>query len=227
DPGLSTGAYPLTVIASGGGVTGSVSFTLRVVPPPSFTLAAGSSTVNVLAGGSATVQITATALNGFKSPVALSAPGPLPTGVTVRFAPASISTGSGKSTVTISASAGAAPGTVAIAFKGSNGDGSITAITTVSLTTGQFSASAQTATTNLSRGGSVSIPIDTTETAGLNAPIALTVSGLPSGITAAFAPAQVSTPGTASSALTLNASTGAMQGTRTITIRATAASVVQ
>ncbi|MFZ0800710.1 MAG: S53 family peptidase [Terriglobales bacterium] len=57
---------------------------------------------------------------------------------------------------------------------------------------------------------------------GFNAPVTLTVKGLPSGVSASFAPASLSAPGAGTSALTLAATAKAAPGRYTATVSATA-----
>ena len=67
----------------------SSAYTINLPPPPSFTLAASPTTVNMNAGGSASVALTVTPQNSFNSAVTFSCSG-LPSGVTCLFSPSSV-----------------------------------------------------------------------------------------------------------------------------------------
>lgn len=63
--------------------------------------------------------------------------------------------------------------------------------------------------------------ISTSGSNGFNATVALSVSGLPAGVTASFSPSSISAPGAGSSALTLTASSTTAPGTYTVVITGT------
>jgi len=81
----SPGTYPLTVNASGSGVTHSAPVVLTVQPAPTFTLALGASSVKVAPGATGSVTAVATATSTFTSAIAVTASG-MPSGVTVSSA---------------------------------------------------------------------------------------------------------------------------------------------
>ena len=81
-----------------------------------------------------------------------------------------------------------------------------------------FSVSATPPALSIAQGASGSDKISITSIAGFSGPVTLSAGGLPSGVTASFAPATL-TPG-GSSTLTLSASSSAATGTATVTIAA-------
>jgi pseudomonalisin len=75
------------------------------------------------------------------------------------------------------------------------------------------------------QGSTGSIKVATSAASGFNSAVALSVSGLPTGVTGSFAPSSIAAPGTGSSVLTLNLSASAPLGTRYLTITATAGGI--
>ncbi|HET9313993.1 MAG TPA: hypothetical protein VFQ51_00325, partial [Vicinamibacteria bacterium] len=82
--------------------------------------------------------------------------------------------------------------------------------------TPDFSLSASPATLVVARGASVTSTVSIARTGGFTASVALSASGLPSGVTASFAPAST-TGGSATLTLTASASAAAGQATVTVT----------
>jgi hypothetical protein len=176
---------------------------------PNFTLSANPATLTVSRGASGTSAITITRSGGFTGSVALSASG-LPAGVTATFNPTP-ATGA-NSTLTFAAASAAAAGTVTVTITGAGG--SITRSTTLILTVDappapDFTLSASPSGLTINRGASGSSTISITRSGGFTSDIALSVSGLPAGVTATFNPSSVT--GT-SSMLTLAASSTAATG---------------
>ncbi len=75
-----------------------------------------------------------------------------------------------------------------------------------------------TASASITPGGHGSVTETTAVSGGFNSAIALSIGGLPSGVTAAFVPATFAAPGSGSSTLTLTAASSAAPGTYTLTI---------
>ena len=74
------------------------------------------------------------------------------------------------------------------------------------------------ASASIAPSGHGTVTVTTAVSGGFNAAIALSISGLPSGVTAAFAPSTLAAPGSGSSTLTLTATTSAAPGSYTLTI---------
>ena len=192
---------------------------------PSFTLSASPSSVTITQGNSGTSTITVTDVGGFSGSVTLSASG-LPSGVTATFG---TNPTTSTSTLTLTASSTATTGTATVTITGTSG--TLTATTTVSLTvnsttTPNFSVSASPTSVTVTQGSSGTSTITVTSTGGFNSATTLSASGLPSGVTASFATNPVTPPanGTATSVLTLTASSSATVGTATVTITGTSGS---
>ena len=93
-------------------------------------------------------------------------------------------------------------------------------------TTPDFSLSASPSSVSVTQGSNTTSTITVTSLAGFNSATTLTASGLPSGVTASFATNPVTPPanGTATSVLTLTASSTATTGTATVTVTGTSGS---
>jgi hypothetical protein len=177
----------------------------------SFSLKSSPATLSVTQGSSATDTITVTDVSPFAGSVTLAASG-LPSGVTAAFA---TNPTTGSSVLTLTASSTAAVGTSTVTITGTSG--TLTETTTIALTvsakvgpTLQLSVSAP--TLSIAQGSSGTDTV--TVASGFTGSVTLSASGLPSGVTAAFA----TNPTTGSSVLTLTASATATAGTSTVTI---------
>ncbi len=71
------------------------------------------------------------------------------------------------------------------------------------------------------QGGHGAATANVSVSGGFNAAVALSVSGMPSGVAASFAPATLAAPGSGASVLTITAGTGVTPGSYTLTIAAT------
>lgn len=78
---------------------------------------------------------------------------------------------------------------------------------------------------SVAQGGSATSKISTTVAGGFNSAISLSVSGLPSGVTASLSPTSIAAPGNGSSTLTFNASSTATTGNFNVTVTATGGSI--
>ena len=84
-----------------------------------------------------------------------------------------------------------------------------------------FALSAAPASLSVTQGSSASSTISTSVSNGFNSSVALSISGLPSGVTASFSPASIAAPGSGSSTLSFTASSTATTGTFNTTVSAT------
>jgi galactose oxidase len=213
---LSTGAntFVATYINASSCASTETFVVTVTAPAASFTISPSASTLAVTQGSSGTDTVTVAALNGFAGSVTLAASG-LPSGVTASFGtnPATAS-----SVLTLKASSSATTGTSTVTITGTSG--SLTATTTIALTVSappSFTLSRSASTLSVTQGNSGT---DTVAVIGLNGfagSVTLAASGLPSGVTASFG----TNPATASSVLTLKASSSATTGTSTVTITGT------
>jgi subtilase family serine protease len=191
---------------------------------PGYSLSASPGSVSIVEGNSGSTTITSTASGGFDSAVALSDSG-APSGVTITFSPASI-TGTGSSTMSIAVASTVAAGTYTITVSGVSG--STTETTTVSLTvtapvTGGFTISVSPSSGYLFTGESGYAVVTVTATGGFDSAVALTATGVPSGVTSSFSPSSITGSGTAH--FNLSVSRNAASGTYPITITGTGGGV--
>jgi subtilase family serine protease len=193
---------------------------------PSFMLSASPSSLSITQGSSGTSTITVTDAGGFTGSVTLAASG-LPSGVTAAFG---TNPTSGSSVLTLTASSTATTGTSTVTITGTSG--SLTATTTVALTvsataTPNFTIAASPASVTVTQGAGGTSTITITSTGGFNSATTLSASGLPTGVTAAFStnPVTPAANGSATSTLTLTASSSATVGAATVTITGTSGSL--
>jgi kumamolisin len=217
------GAYSITVTGTGGGLTHTATVSLTV-SAPAFTIGASPASVSVAQGAKGTSTISTAVSGGFSSAIALSASG-LPTGATAAFSPTSIAApGSGSSTLTLTAGSSTPAGTYSVTVTGTGGG--LTHTATVSLTVSApalpaFTISASPNSVSVSQGGTGTSRITTAVSGGFNSAIALSASGLPKGVTAAFSPASIAAPGSGSSTLTLSAASSTAAGIYSVTVTGT------
>jgi hypothetical protein len=217
-PTAAPGTSTVTVKGASGTLSESVTLSLTVKAAPSFILGASPASLNITQGASGSTTITVIPANGFSGSTTLAATG-LPNGVTASFSPSSTATTS-KLTLTASASAAVVPATVTIAAT----SGSLTAQTTVAVTIAaapSFKLTATAANVNIYAGGSAVAVVTISPQAGFASTVSLTISGLPTGVTAAFSPATATTSAT----LNLSAASSAHLGAATITVTGTSGAI--
>jgi len=226
----ATGTYTITVSGKSGSTTETttVSLTVTAQASPNFTISASPTSVSVVQGNNGTSTITTTVSGGFNSAIGLSASGQ-PTGVTVSFNPTPIAApGSGTSTMTMAVGSTTATGTYTITVTGTGGGTTHTAtvsLTVTALSTGNFTISVSPTSGYLYQGQSGYAVVTTTVSGGFNSAIALSATGVPSGVTYSFSPASIGAPGSGSSDFNLTVARNATPGTYPITITGTGGGV--
>jgi pseudomonalisin len=217
--GTTAGSYSLTLTGTGGGVTKTAPLSLTVVVP-SFTLTSSAASANVALGAPAKITLTTATLNGFNKAVALSVSG-LPKGVTAGFSRSSIpAPGSGTSTLTLTETTGAISGTYNLTVTATGGGVTKTQPLSLKVVAPSFTMRLSGTSVSMRQGGTMPVTVTTTAVSGFNSAVALSVSGLPKGVTASFTRASIAAPGNGSSTLTLKVAsgTGANVGTYTLTV---------
>jgi pseudomonalisin len=218
--GTAAGTYALAVTATSGTIIQTQTITLAVTAS-AFTLTANAASITVNRGGSGSFTVTTTAGTGFNSAVSFSLSG-VPNGVTASFSRGSIvAPGSGSSTLTLTAGTAASAGVSTVTLSAAGGGVTRSQTFTLTVLAPAFTLTAGAVGATLSPNGSISIPLITAGGVGFKSAIALSIAGLPPGVTASFAPATVATPGTGSSTLKLSAAAGATPGTYTLVVTAT------
>jgi uncharacterized membrane protein len=207
---VASGSYSVTLTATSGSLTASTSMNI-VVAAPSFTLSSASS-LTIGQGGSGSAWVNVNGVNGFNNNVTLSISG-LPSGVSAAFG---TNPTTNSSSINFSAIDSAAAGTYPVIVTGTSG--SITASTTISLTVvpPSFTLSAGQSYT-LNQGASVQAYLYVNGSNGFSAPVSLSASGVPSGVTLSFG----TNPTTYYSSMTLAASGAPTPGSSTVTITGT------
>ncbi len=204
----AVGTTAVIVTGTSGTTSASATIILMVKAGPSFTIAAAPASLSVTQGSSGSSTITATPLNGFTGTPTLTV-GTLPTGVTGAFTGTTLK-------LTASASALVGPATVTI----TDASGAISAQATIALTVAaapSFKLSSSATNVNVGAGGTGTAPITVTPQTGFTGTVALTATGLPTGVTASFSPASA----TANSTLTLTVAAGALAKVSQFTVNGT------
>ncbi|MGA7157738.1 MAG: Ig-like domain repeat protein [Acidobacteriaceae bacterium] len=214
------GTGPITITGTSGTLTASTNVSLAI-QTPSFSLTAttvssGRAPVlvpSVNQGGTGKSVITVVPKYGFTGSVALAVSG-LPIGVTAAFTGNPTTSGA---SLNVSVSASATPGTTLITITGTSGG--VAASTTASLTINAPELElTSTGSLSIGQGMSGTINVNILTVDGLNGNVSLSLSGLPSGVTASFSP-NPTAPGV--SVLTLSASSAVVPGPYSLTVTGT------
>ncbi|HEY1732251.1 MAG TPA: MBG domain-containing protein, partial [Terriglobales bacterium] len=190
---------------------------------PSHALTAATSSVSLGPGANVTLSLTSTVANGFNAAVAISATG-LPAGVTAAFSPTTLAApGSGSISLKLTAASTAAAGSVSVNVKATGaGITSTFALTVTVLPAPAFTFTASSSSLALLPGTTASVTLTSEGNSTFNSALSFRASGLPSGLTASFAPATLAAPGTGSSTFTIAAASTVAPGNYSTTITATA-----
>ncbi len=223
----AAGSYTLTLTGTGGGLTRTARIALTVIAP-TFTLTSNATSATVAAGGTAAITLSTAAASGFNSAVALSASG-LPAGVTAKFVPAGIAApGTGASILTFTAASAVTGGAYIVTVTATGGGVTKTQPLTLTVIPPSFTLAVNlTGPASLTPNSSFKGAVATVATNGFKSAIALSATGMPAGVTASFAPASITTPGTGSSTLTLTAGPAPALGAYNIIVTATGGGVTK
>ena len=181
---------------------------------PGFWIVASSSAMSINQGYTGRTTITVNNIGGFTGSVNLAVTSGLPSGVTASW---SANPATGSSVLTLTASNSATPGTTSLIITATSG--TLTATTTVALAiyAPTFALTDYPGGLPIIQGASVTSTIAVIPENEFTGSVSLSVSGLPSGVTASWS----SNPTTANCVLTLTASSSASVGTVTATIKGT------
>ena len=224
---VKAGTYQLQVTASGSGFTKTIAVPLTVSEPPICSLAATPSSVSLTLGQSTTTKLSCTVSQGaFTTPLSLTLAS-LPTGVTAQLSPATLTAGS-TTTLTLTAATTAKAGTANLSLTAASGGFTQTITVPVTLTAPPtFTLTPSQTTLTLKAGSPVQVSLSSQLSAAFNSAIALSSTGLPTGVTASFSKASLSAPGSGTSVLTFTATSAAKIGTYTINAVGTGGGVTQ
>ncbi|MEQ1949260.1 MAG: hypothetical protein ABL995_18855 [Bryobacteraceae bacterium] len=221
------GTYPLTLNGTYNGVTRTAALTL-VVTKPDFGLSISPGTQSVVRGSAtpAKYTITVNPLNGFSGTVnlAVTSPVSLPTGVTVTTTPGAPGT---PGTVSFATTSATPVGNINFTVTGTAGALVHTIAGTLTVTSaGTFTVSLSPTRLTVRRGRTGSYTITLAASGGFSSNVAVSVSGLPSRVTASIAPSSVA-GGNGTATLTLSVASNATTGSRTITVTGTGGGVTK
>jgi cellulase/cellobiase CelA1 len=196
---------------------------LPTTTSPGFTV--NTTATSVMQGTSVGSSVTVSAFNGFNSAVTLAVTSTLPAGVTAVFSPTSV-TGSGGSTLTFTATNTATVGAVTVTVTGTSGSTVETATLTLTVTARpEFTITVSPTTLSLPPNTNPTVTLTVTYVGGLTGSVALSSSGLPSGVQANFAPSSVNSPG-GTIVVNFNSQTSTPSGTYNILLTGTDGTLV-
>ncbi len=227
----ATGDANVTVTGAAASVTHTATLSLSVTEAPpenlgfALTLTPASLTVTQ-GGGGESVSVNAISRSGFSGTVNVKLSG-LPAGMTASPSTLSLSPGTAQS-VTLTAAANAVIGNAAVIFTGTSR--SLKHAATLALTvaaasaTPDFTLSTAPSSIAVTQGASGQVvSVNATPTNGFSGSVKVTLSGLPSGVTANPSTLNL-TPGTAQNT-TLTAAANAATGNATVTLTGTSGSL--
>ncbi len=206
-PGTST----VTITATSGSLSSKTTIAVTVTAAPGFTLTATPTAFSMRAGSSGSSTLTANPQSGFTGTVSLAVTG-LPAGVTAVFSSPTTKT---TSTLTLTAATTAAATTTQVIVTGTSG--ALTGKATIAVTVTPpptFTLSPTPAALSVGPGLSGIANITVNALNGFTGTVALTASGMPTGMTATFSAASTTTGSTVTFAVPKTAA----NGTSTVTI---------
>ena len=212
----TAGKATVTITGTSGTLTASttIALTVTTASPGSFSLTPAAGTLSIADGASGTDTITVTDVSPFAGSVTLAVSG-LPSGVAAVFG---TNPATGSSILTLTASSTTAAGTSTITINGTSG--TLTASTSIALTvtgTPGYTIAASPAALTVAPGSTGTSTITVTDVNGFTGNVTCAASGLPTGITTAFA----TNPTATTSVLTFTVPSSATDATTVITVTCT------
>ena len=217
------GNYALTVTATSGNLVLTATATLKV---RNFSITASPPAQSVLAGVGTSYTVNITTNNGFTGVVGLSIAG-LPAGVSASFSPVLV-TNTGSSTLSLTTSNTTAGGSCVLTITGTSGSLSLSTNVTLNVTglTNSFALNTTPSALTMNPGSSNNFTATVVGSVGFTNPVALTVSGMPPGVSAIFSPTSI-TNSNGSSMLNVIASNSVVPGIYTLTNIGMSGSITQ
>jgi uncharacterized membrane protein len=212
------GNYTFTITGTSGSITKTATMTLAIFAP-SFTISSSySMTLGI--GTSSSTYVNVYGNNGYSGNVTLSLGG-LPAGITASFSPNPVSlTGYSSSQLTLTASGSVAAGSYSVALTGTSGTVTASTSLTITVAVPSFTLSSYSSPT-IGQGGSGTGYVYVNGVNGFSSNVTLSISGLPTGVTAAFG----TNPTTYSSSITFSAIDSASTGSYPITVTGSSGSL--
>ena len=209
------GTYSFTFSLSARGLTRSATATLIVEAlfDYSLSISPNSQTVNI--GEEASYTVTVNLVSGAAQPVSLTLTG-LPGDISYVFTPPS-GTPTYTSTLKVDASSSSSPGSYTLTVTATGGGIAKTATATLIVNEKDFKLSASPETITVEQGDSTSLQVEVKPLGKFDKPVSLTVSGVPSGVTAKFTVPSGVPPYT--STLNLNVALSTHEGPYTLTVQ--------
>jgi len=207
---VAVGPATLTITGTCGSLVSTTTMTLTVVVP-TFTLNANAGG-SIGQGSSGIANINVNPENGFTGTVNLAVSG-LPAGVTGSWAP---NPTTGYSALTLAASSTAAVGTSTLTVTGTSGSQSASTTMQLTIAAPSFTLSSYGGVT-VGQGSSSTAYVNVNPAGGFSGSVNMSVTGLPSGVTASWSP----NPTVGNATLKLTANSTAAVGTSTLTITGT------
>ncbi|MBI5086457.1 MAG: S8 family serine peptidase [Acidobacteria bacterium] len=193
------------------------------IPAPDFSLALSPLSGTLTQGGGLSTTLSISPSNGFSAPVILSAAG-LPTGASATF---STNPASGSATVSLSTAASTPSGTYLVLINGISG--TISRVATYTLTVQpapSFTLTVSPSPISVVRGQSGAYKVVGLPTNGFTSALTMSVTGLPSGVTASFTP-QPLPVGSTGGSMKVTVGRTVAAGTYTLTVTGTGGGVTK
>jgi subtilisin family serine protease len=217
---IAPGTYRLTITATGGGLTRTTTANLVITAPPDYAVAAAPPSSSVVAGAGAAYTVTVSSINGFAGNVGLTVAGLSGTVGTASISPSTIAA-AGTAQLTIATVPTAPPGTYPVTVTGTSGSTSHSTTVTLQVKPPpDFTLTAAPSSATVLRRQTASFTVSTSTVGGFTGSATLSVSGLPGGSSAGFAPNPAAVPG--SSTLRVVTTGQTVRGTFTLRISAVA-----